>query len=235
MTMREIQDLTIDRLRGADRLNARLARLAETFNHATRKKFFLQLAAAPTTAKISLPWNTDPALILPTTRSFSSQDGKHTFSLPNQGVNGPRPILRGWRWVDQWVQPQLLVDVYWDGSVVVQFEVRDDETNWTLDPELVVALAGNALLEVDRVRKLGGQPDAEYAVKFQIATQTALQVMNYGGGVLRIGRPVHIHTSLSPPVYVVSSSDTFSGFIDDIQRDLFNAAGVTADDINIEI
>ena len=235
MTMREIQDLTVDRLRGTERVNARLKGLADSLPGVSGDRIQIQVVATPTIARISLPWNTDLDAIAPNSQTFSTHDGDINHSVPVQGFGPSRPILRGWRWDDQRQQPVYSCEVYWDGSIIMQFSVAPREDPWVLYPGWVVALLANALNEVDRVRVAAEQPEAEYAFKYQVQTNRALTVMRYGGRSPIIDSAGNLQASLYPPVYSVTTRESFRQLVDDCQRDLFNAIGVVAADIDLDI
>lgn len=234
MTMREIQDLTVDRLRGTERVRERLNELAGRIQGAAPDSFCLQIVATPTTARINLPWNAERAAIQPVLQRFRSHGGPLEHSLPVQGLGSVRPILRGWRWQDQRLRPLLSFEIYWDGSVVSEFEVTQHQGDWMVFADWIVSFAANCLNAIDQVRTASEQPDAEYALKFQIQTQGALRLLWYGAQNGFLGTAGEIQSPFYPPVYSVTTRQSFSQLIDDLQRDVFNAVGVDADDIGVQ-
>ncbi|MEM7430687.1 MAG: hypothetical protein AAF351_01985 [Pseudomonadota bacterium] len=116
---------------------------------------------------------------------------------------------------------------------MARFDVPERDDNRVLYPGWVVAHAANALNTIDRVRGVGGQPDAEYAFKFGLQAHRPLQLLRYGAREPAIDAAGQLVSPFDPPVYSAASRDSFGHLVDELQRDLFNAIGVAADDINL--
>jgi Putative DNA-binding domain len=189
MTMREIQDLTIDLARGADRLEALFKNRATNFG-----KWFnrpqpadatgLRVTAVPTAALpqlIKVPRRTDVPL---RTRQFVEFEGGDKFEVVVPGLHrGTRPILRGWRRFEEDDKRATQIDVLDGGVVDLWFwsipldRTEDFHLGWIL---------GAVLLVIDVAewfRSRAEVPEWEYAIEFELQTReprTLLRIAPFG-------------------------------------------------------
>ena len=120
-------------------------------------------------------------------------------------------------------------DVYRDGTVDYRFVrkfVQADEV--VLFPEWVMAMWVNALLAVERFRRLASAPSVEFALELEILTKgVKIPLMGYGAQRLSpIGQVGKISVGSHPfPVYTLGSIDGFPEVVSQIEQDLSNLAG----------
>ncbi len=226
MSMREIQDLTLDRARGQMRVEAR-------FEDARRRYGLL------------VPGQVEQERLL----------GFHIVAVPRADPSesrmrfqGIRPILRGGQatWAvlydGGFREPQrqdedlCRVEVLESGvvSLVVKTtRVRDDERPEGLSLRWILADLANALRIVERARRRAGSPDAEYALEIELRYDAhrpgeppSAVASQYRFGLLddEIRHPKLLGPGpLRLPRYLVSGLETFPTVLKWVVDDLHNA------------
>jgi len=178
MTMREIQDLTLDLARGADRLDRMFAERAADFSdwlrHSSGERGACRITAIPLGAFPGLPrFPTDRGAPFPMKQQYRATygDGDEKW-FPVPSLNSTRPIVRGIRSYEHDDNTRIdvlqsgLIDL-WDRCAPVAKEGRPREKlhfNWS-------RLAGAYLAVtdvIDWVRATADVPDWEFAIAFAL-------------------------------------------------------------------
>jgi hypothetical protein len=200
MTMREIQDLTLDLARGAERLESQFG--------ARETSFLRWVAASPAADEgafriTALPVGFFPALprISADPREFPLKApvqyrvliDASAFDFSSAALDEMRPIVRGVRL--QARDGSTRVDVSQTGLVDMWSRGRTpDGKHFYVGPMLASYL--RVLGYVDSIRSAGNLPDFEFAVEFGIAGHA--NVPQFGGvtrGTIILGAPNNPHST----------------------------------------
>lgn len=178
MTMREIQDLTIQRTRVAERLDDLLPE---------RRKSFLQwIAKAPTDkgvatgCRISLVPTADiyvrslfrNTAALPMTRNFEiTFDGGSAMTAIAPGhLFDERPIVRGTRRSNEKLNPDFVLEAHCSGLIEILY--RDISPTPHFYMSWILGVLCNGLFIAESFRQAADAPEVEYAFELEIASQT---------------------------------------------------------------
>ncbi len=231
MTMREIQDLTLQVDRGLAQLERRFVeRQSKYSNHPASTGLALR-ATAIAMSPVSIP--------VPGTMSISPQ--RRQFDASWQGRQAPvtfphdfgsfRPILRGVRSINTDQRATTIVELLEDGVVEVAFSRRfDDEL--ILYAGWFIGLVCNALDIVDQTRSAAGASGVEYGLELEVRTFGGIRVATYGGREHGTCGPM---ASTVFPRYSIGARDTFQALVRLIERDFWHAAGHDPKDATITV
>ena len=218
MTMREIQDMTLNVSRGLERLERRLSARTELFQREFDRlknpeiAYGLRFTALPVGEEVRFdrvfregrlvkdleePWHNVR------NESATRQLDDHT-NYSHIRVSPWQPKLRAARqdwyhgddngpYVNQSVN--IYREIHCDGlielGVVSAFERSDDTNKLLLSPDWLIVFLGNLAIWADRIRNQARAPTAEYALDVEIQA---------------IGRPVMVLTGNAGPSWKPSSS-----------------------------
>jgi Putative DNA-binding domain len=240
MTMREIQDLTLDIARGADRVDAlfaeRAARFTDWLRHFSGERAGCRITGLPLGAFPGLPrFSTNLESKLAIKSRYRAAEGGNEFELPGPHFHDTRPIVRGMRRFAH--NDEIRVDVlesglidFWNRRepVPTQSYPREDihyNVTWLLGYYLSV------IHLIDGVRSLAGVPDWEFAIEFALDGLIDLPGTGVGAVMLpaiKIARPLHTSTIQLPvkfpPIPYRNRSDR-DAIINLFADDLGDAAG----------
>jgi hypothetical protein len=227
MTMREIQDLTLQVDRG-------LARIERSFEHrATICGEWIPAKAALTLRATAIPLSTIEMPGVPGNVSIYPRmydvagifvrGGRAVAHFPVH-LSVWRPILRGVRTEERRDADGYRVELRRDGLVEFVFAVEDDQ-RLKVFPDWVMGLACNALIAVEKARHAAGAPTVEYGLELAIHSHLRpLHVSGYGDHSMEKWGPIDPPGFILPR-YSVGDRGTFEELLDLIQRDFWNAAG----------
>jgi hypothetical protein len=243
MTMREIQDLTLQRAAGTAALEAAFAErralresqlLAEMQKSGRPLIISARATLIPAAGELRVP-RAQIASFHPCYEPFVVADRGGTTRLQlYQGSLNPRPILRGRRWtVSTDPSAGVQIDVTENGLVeyafsYVPFGNQDD----VLNLDMALGLSANALSTAHVLRLLAGAPATEYAVEFELRCQSGaplrsetpapLFITRVGGSQgSRIG-PLE-YNPLLPPRFSFGAFGEMRDIIGRIASDCLNA------------
>ena len=245
MTMREIQDMTLNVSRGLERLEKRLRERSEHFQQefdrlkTPEDAFGIRLTAIPTGEEIRIPRVFQQGSIrtefsIPW-RSVSRQSNHGTPKLQSPFLDPPsswRPILRGIQAEAYPDHSNLSANTYRElhcdglvelGLVRSSSEVRSQSL---FSPDWLVVMFANLAVWADHVRKQADVPTMEYALEVEICV--------WGNAVFPI-RDIFTTNLTLPnvifPRYPLSDSDEIPRLLALFERDVRNSFG---DDISAE-
>jgi hypothetical protein len=239
MTMREIQDLTLQVERG-------LAAIERQFEE-RQKQFASQFKSFPKDDEYAFGLR---ATLMPLTPIYIDRvHGNNVVSPPSHtlwatignskpyglGIWGGsadwRPLVRGTANRHRSNRLVSSREVHCDG--LIEYLVMHpgkaeagvpNAPLFYLPIQLVMGLFGNALCAAERFRRASGAPDVEYGLEFEIANLVDLPIGKYGG--------VHFGETLGPfppetifPRYSIGPADEFQGLSQTFERDFWNGAG----------
>jgi hypothetical protein len=167
MTMREIQDLTLDLARGAERLDTvfreRAAGFSEWLSRATGDNGACRITAFPLGSFPGLPRLSGDVPHFPFKTVFRASYGGSEVELAGISTGGIRPIVRNIRFYEH--NDSARLDVSELGLVDLWFrqEPRSDGCHFRLGWLLGAYLS--VLDAVDRMRLISGVPEWEFAVE----------------------------------------------------------------------
>jgi len=187
MTMRDIQDLTIQRSAAGQHLDKVLAdrdlrfqewiRASSTTN---RVSVGCRVSLVPT-ADIYVQHVYRNHAVLPYLHHFDIEFGSESKlegQIPST-VHDERPIVRGTRRMDSSQQPSVIQEVHCSGLVEICF--RESKEDAKLYDSWILGVFCNGILMADSFRKAAGAPDVEYALEFQVAaTTTTVPITSIG-------------------------------------------------------
>jgi hypothetical protein len=187
MTMREIQDLTIDLLRGADRLEnvfrQREAGFKESLECVNTEHGACRITAVPLGAFPGIP-RLDQPTDFPIKTQFRVNFGSDIVVTAPMGR--PRQIVRGFRWSTE--DNSVRYEVYESGLIDLWFRRTPVESGghrvhfyigWLLGAYLSVLDA------IDTARTMANVPQWEFAVEFVLSGITGAP--RHGGGKVPLG------------------------------------------------
>ncbi len=233
MTMREIQDLTIQRTRGAERLDKLLDE---------RRKSFLQwIAKSPVdkgiatgcrislvpTSEIYVPTLFRNTTALPAPRNFEitfDRGDRMTAIVPGQFFY-ERPIVRGTRHSNEKLNPDFVLEAHCSGLIEILY--RDISPTSKFYMSWVLGVLCNGLFMAQSFRRAADAPEVEYAYEIEIAsTNTTLAI--YGED--RVGRPLGAPPEspcLFPRTTLGDYRDGINQLFEIAMTDIMNSCGVT--------
>lgn len=227
MTMREIQDLTLQVERGLASLEQQFAGSARRFDDNCRQspiKLGLRGTAIPMTPlSVDVPNDTK---ISPFFKQFKGTFGQREVdvSIPLSPHNF-RAILRGVRATDSRSdETSVSVEIKSSGSIELIF-LRPRRENLALPATWFAGLACNALSILDYIRQSAGAPGTEYGLELAVYAASQTPILAYdgdglGGSTWNVG-------FVTFPRYSVRDRTQFADIVELVDRDFWNAAGLT--------
>lgn len=238
MTMREIQDLTLQTERGMKAvqttLEARQAAfddLFRSFIEQEERAFGLRLTGVPT-APISIERVHRQDASKPALRRFTGtiRDTEYELFVPfDDGFW--RPLVRGSVKLDSDEFAHSLREVFDDGRFEYQVIKRPSHGH---EPVIYLAwymgLVANSLSAIERLRAAAGAPNLEYALEIEVVVANhPVYVGRYGRspfgddlGPIEIGRTIF-------PTYSVGPPEEFQILAQLIERDFLDLASLGSD------
>ena len=259
MTMREIQDMTLNVSRGLERLDGQFAeranRFEDEFRHLLRpaKAFGVRVTGVPIGDEIRLNRVYSPHKIIEPLeeqrrRIFLAREGGEPSELevfPDISTIFWRPLLRAARadsssfFVNKGHSGNLSApdynsyrEVHCSGLVELAFVASRTfagEYENYLPPNLPIALIANLIVQAVRVREQAGIPTAEYAIEVQILAKGTPITVGRSGS--KFGRPLGVFEpgSVTFPRYPLGDSVEALDLLNLFRRDLYNALGEDID------
>ena len=190
MSMREIQDLTLNISRGLERLEKRLSERSERFQREFEridepdKSFGIRATAMPVGDEIRLDRVFRHRRIIedlsePWRSALQNKDGTRIYDSIDTEPTHWRPILRGARAEyfseekhPQKVSEQIYREIHCDGLIELghlsgTYEFQEKQELF-LPPAYPLVLFANLIAQTHRVRNQAGVPVAEYAIEVEI-------------------------------------------------------------------
>jgi hypothetical protein len=240
MTMREIQDLTLQRERGLEQVEARFAARRSAFIDELLKlanrgdspqPIGVRVTLVPLTAGLWAEQVYRRPDIQPVNQEFLVRWSGAEYTLPTLGSYlNARPVLGGVRFTTDISGLYVRVEIFRDGVVDWAFldsGLYGPEANKShLYPEWVLGPALSAMLTADAFRRAVGGPDAEYGLEVEIIRHNAdVQITR-----LNRGGPNRVLGTMEPnplrlPRLSLGDRDDIPVLLNLILTDLFNAAG----------
>ncbi len=248
MTMREIQDMTLNVARGMERLEQRFNDRAERFvrefarldkpDHA----WGVRVTAVPVGEDLRVQRlygkvGIDGRFLEPWPSVFRGKTGTR---VPHSHLGAPdqwRPVLRGARATYHSAGTRPEFDYYreirCDGLVETGFcygRVRANEDTLPLSEGLPVLLLANTLTQAHRLRTEAGAPTAEYAIEVRIDVAGSIPVV-----VAKDGDPIFSRErQLDPehgrfPRYALGSPDEIPALLTTFHQDLWDSLGLAVE------
>ena len=244
MTMREIQDLTLNVERGLTAIESEFGRRATAFGDrfaafADGRQVFAMRATAVPMVPISIEnLQKNPAAHLPLARIFAlveadkqdpqSKDFTTVLFPPLDFVNY-RATLRG---IDgKRESNDYALELYGRASGLVEYrfmsklgEPQSDARARAIFPDWVLGMVANCLCGIERYRRLAAAVEVEYGLELQIASTIQVNIGKYGGGGFTDLGPFPSGVTTFPR-YSVGSAEEFAELGALVERDFWNAAG----------
>ena len=231
MTMREIQDLTLQVERGMLAVDTRLAKRREDFNFAVPKflgdarGFGMRVTAVPITP-ISIERVHKKDALEPVIETLGATLGNYRFEL-ELPIQYPRrrPILRGTRSITTESDLECSLEVHDDGLIEYQLVMHEDPRNgYFMHFGWVMCLPASVMCMVERFRRAASAPDVEFALEFQATVSSAgIRVPKPFGRDFPKGGTLFPHYSLGP-------CEEFAAVMGLISRDFWNTTLLDPDD-----
>lgn len=206
MKMREIQDLTLDRARGQERIEAQFERIRERYTGLQPGRIDswqtvgFQIVLLPTSDPLAIdrPYLHDQLFerTMSLSAHFAAGGGFWPKALDADGMSRSstpvQPILRGGQrsWGNVWSKARIVsdretlqedlcrVEVMESGAVNLVVKTTDSVG---LSVHWILVDLANALRIADSARTIGGSPEAEYALEIELRCDERAT----GGGSLR--------------------------------------------------
>jgi hypothetical protein len=225
LTMREIQDLTLQLDRGLGAIEQRFRERAETIERWKRPDALILRATGIPLAPVEIPGVPGDTRVYPILSRFQGTFANGTSAVAQfpAYLGQWRPILRGARCSND-DSHGCYLELQRDGLVEFVFAVEDDP-RLRIYAAWVMGLACNALVAIEKARQAAGAPTVEYGLDLAIyARLRPLPVGSYRDNSYDSWGPINPPRCILPR-YSVGDRSTFEESLDLIQRDFWNAAG----------
>lgn len=230
MTMREIQDLTLQVDRGLAAIERRFT--DRQLRHQLPSTSLAIRATAIALSPIVVPV---PGSSIPTVSSktyFGTASGReYRFPIPHS-FGLLRPMLRGIRSTSRSDRGSTTLEIKEDGlielTLLVSHEIQAIYASW------FIAVACNTLDLLDWSRTQAGAPGSEYGLELEIHTKLPMHVAYYGNTSFAEYGPLPPGNTIFPR-YLVQERGMFSELVKHIERDFWHAAGeIPADPVLVQ-
>lgn len=257
MTMRQIQDLTFNVVRGLEAVDRRFSEARRRFYGWTDgrrtsqvKQFRIRVTAVPTAGEVYLERVHAVDAILPMSRSArmvmsTKEKARYDLAFPF-GVNNWRPALRSTVGESSYSDRAGRITLSCDGMINYEYcseiAVADDNPNargyqrtYVLCPEWYLALVANTIETAQRFRVAAGASVVEYGLEAEIVTTHDLPVLPIGPSAYTSSGTIPAG-SVEFPRYAFGPPDTWRESYLLLYRDFWDSVGVDArgDDFIIE-
>ncbi|MCY4353259.1 MAG: putative DNA binding domain-containing protein [Truepera sp.] len=257
MTMREIQDMTLNVSRGLERLEKRLSERSERFQEdfsrfaVQESAFGIRFTAVPVVDEIrfdrvfhrgrivsdlDMPWRE-------VLRKRSGHRERLDDALPDFPPSPWQPRLRGTRAERETPDsiPNYLpsyssyLELHTDGLVELGFLSITDENNverYLLDPDWPIVMFANLAVWADHIRNKAGAPTAEYALEVETRNLGNAGVVGKFGGKVVHGKPRSLPRlpNTEFPRYPLNDPDDITGLLAVFFCDFWNSMGKDCED-----
>lgn len=179
MTMREIQDLTIQRARGDDRINMLFSERRDAFHEWMRgpidgngKATGCRVTLVPSSELYLYPLHKH-ASFRPRMYQFKAtyeRGGNIEIGLP-EGADFVRPIVRGVRYSNRQNNPDVLLDAHTSGLIEVLFRDHNHDDGRFYEA-WILGVVCNGLQMANDFRCAAGAPEVEYQLEFEVMSQS---------------------------------------------------------------
>ena len=204
MTMREIQDMTLNVSRGLERVDKLFAKRAKKLDDELENVFYssnslgLRATAVPLDDAISFDYVFQSRRIVPELKVNWQKVTQIRRDGTESKVEVPplremifwRPLLRAARadsdsyFLNRLTRPEQKPDTLWYKEVhhdgLVEFGFIDSfsspEVKAYLNPNVVIVLLANLLVQVEKVKQQAGSPTLEYAIEIQLTAKTPVVI-----------------------------------------------------------
>jgi hypothetical protein len=231
MTMREMQDLTLQVERGLSAIERRFQERADAAERWTREAALVLKATAMPLTPMEVAGIPGNAAAYPMLQRFSGtfEGGAKAIAQFSAELGSWRPILRGVRSEGDSTNRGYRIELLRDGLVEYVFALTGFE-KLQIFPTWFVGLACNSLLAIERARYASGSPTTEYGLELAVwVRKRALRVGSWADYSYGSWGPIE-PPGYTLPRYSVGDRGAFQSLLDIIQRDFWNAAGVNAGD-----
>jgi len=235
MTMREIQDLTIQTERGMAAVDARFAEqharfheMLESIRSLTKFTVGLRVTLVPLDASLRVsPVHGNPKVSPPYVPLRGGHErGRYAELVTPRWTGFTRPTLRGTKVVADDGQSRMYREVKENGVIEYAFGItREDAKDALLYPEWLIGFVANALLAAHKFRIAVGAPDAEYALEIEaVMLGGALRIGGFGEDKFGTRTTIIEKTPLLFPRLSVGPMSDFSSLVTIVLTDLWHAA-----------
>ncbi|WP_422369078.1 helix-turn-helix domain-containing protein [Pelagibius sp.] len=235
MTMREIQDLTLNLERGIGALRSAFDERAniyasafKSFDNVDYKSIGFRATALPL-SEIYLPgvYRHEAGFEAPRVQTISIDGVQEKLWLPDTPVS-ERPQLRGTRKLYEDEESYHAIEVFESGLVEQSYFMKKDYNDSYSDKIHVGWLLGlvlSVLKNVERVRKFAGAPDVEYGMEVEMSgSPTSARLMWFKSDYNRELGPLP-KPSFQLPQYSVGDSSEFASILTLVLKDCVASVG----------
>jgi hypothetical protein len=248
MTMREIQDMTLNVVRGLAGIDARFANRRSAFEGWVETELHAVAYRVTALPLIDLP---DPGRlfgkqgIFPGKRDFKATVGNKAVDLEMPIIGGydERPCLRGISRSGRRIAGAFNWELHQNGLVDFWISVRPWRApgaplQLDVHHSEILAAVANSLAIVEHYREYVGTPDAEYGIEIQLyefkdvirRTADVIQLgkysVLYSGFFAEAGLDSHAVRGILLPRYSVGAHHEFADLLSAVDIDLYDALGV---------
>lgn len=241
MTMRQIQDMTLNTARGLERLEKRLSerskRFQEEFGHIERRENVvgIRMTAIPVADEIRFDRVFERSRLVRKLdaewRTVAKGDGgRDLLKPPDFPPSFWRPLLRGARAQHEAPVAGFLPtyfsyrEIYCDGLLEFGLVSVVDEERYFLHPDWPLVMFANLASWADHVRKEGGAPTVEYALEVETRNVGNAGFVRSDSGLWLPGH--HMPPKLPNakfPTYPLNEPEAISDLLAWFNRDFWNA------------
>ena len=245
MTMREIQDLTLQLDRGLAAIERRFeerqelfARIWKSFIANADKAFGMRATVVPLAPLYIERVHGNDTVRPPTLTFYTSENSGTPFEIPFPIHGGAwRPVIRGTICEDAYGTYDHRRTVFCDGLIEYSMLDRQEgESPLWMFPSGVMAVAANAFLAAERFRRAARGPDVEYGLEIEFRIRGAeVLVASYGSGppMRPLGKLLSERTIF--PRYPIGPREEFETVWRWFERDFWHAAGTDWQDESISV
>ena len=246
MTMREIQDMTLNVSRGLqglkERLSDRSERFQEEFGHLrpSNDKFGIRMTAVPVIDEIQLDRISQHGRLLGNLDTkwvtvAGGNDGRDLIKPPDFPPVFWRPLLRGARAQREisGVHPTHFSyrEIYCDGLVEFGFVSVADAEHYLLCPDWPLVMFANLVAWADHFRRQADAPTVEYALEVETCNRGSTGFVAYR----RVWPEAPRLPNTKFPTYPLNAADEITVLLARFYRDFWNSMGEDVGDVDFAL
>jgi Putative DNA-binding domain len=232
MTMREIQDLTIHRERGLEKIDSIFQKRREGFESAvslSKNSLGMRSTLIPIGSELYIDRVHKNKDIIPFCEYVNYKSGT-SISRVGYPFNllPAKPILRGTQYLDDTGNCLVKKEIYCSGLIEFSiFFVTDRSEDLAVFPEWVLGLAVNSMFTAHRFRRVAGAMDCEYGIEIELFRNGGpLVLYGYANRPLFGPRGALESNPLLFPRLSMGSFSEVSNLARMIRVDLYDSAGI---------
>ncbi len=235
MTLREIQDLTLQVKRGLVSLDEKFVNSRKKFTNILDKfakgnrAFGIRATLVSLTPVCTERVHNRNEVLPPMITMYGSINDDKSIELDLPASDGIwQPQLRGTKTISDQNGFVVIREVYCDGLIEYTLLVKDYNDQIYLSTEWLIGLIGNVLCAVEKFRRAIEVPSVEYELEFELDNRAGnLPIRRYGKEIYNYEGSIGPHSEGSTvfPRYRIGAPNEFEIVTDRLEQDFWDVTG----------